>query len=337
MKRIIYIAAILLLVFTVFVFTGCANAVANINGFELKRSEVDLYLDFITSQNPDITSAGNEEMLGFLESQVIEALVINRLLEEHAAKNDISVTEEEFEAEFEEIKGLHVTEEEFLQELKNNNMTLDFLKKELRVQILRNKIFDIETQDVVVSEEEMLQYYEENKDTYFKVEEQARMGHILIRFEGQEGEQDLTGAPTEEELLTKSEAYEKISEIKREIDDGASFEDLAKEHSQDPFSAENGGEMGFIGKGQLVEEFEEAAFKLKDGEVSTIVETMFGYHIIKMYEYQEESYLTYDESKADIKDYIEYINKNEKWEEFLSSLKEKADIEYFVEMTEPPQ
>ncbi len=317
-----------LLICTVFVFTGCAKAVASINGFEIKRTEVDFYLDFIKTQNPELAGPGNEETLKMIEAQVTESLVINRLLEEYAIANEMAVTDEEYENELGKLKAMHATEEEFLQEMKENNITMKFLNKELRMQLLRNKIFDKETADVAASEDEMMEYYEGNKDIYFKTEEQGRMGHILIRFESEDAEA-ITGNPNEEELLSEREAFAKISDIKKEIEEGASFEDLAKKYSQDPFSAENGGDMGFIGKGQLVEEFEKAAFMLKDGEISDIVKTVFGYHIIKMYEYQEASYMTYDESKEDIKNYIEYVNKNEKWEVFLAALQAEADIQYF--------
>jgi foldase protein PrsA len=317
-----------LLLVTVFAFTGCAKAAASVNGNEIKSSEVDFYIDFIKTQNPELAGPGNEETLKMIEFQVTEALVINKLLEAYAQQNDMAVTEQEYENELSKLKAMHATEEEFLQELKANNLTMEFLSKELRMQVLRNKVFDKETADVIATETEMLEYYENNKDIYFKVEEQARLGHILIRFEGENGD-DLTGIPAEEELLSKSDAFQKISDIKNEIENGASFEDLARKYSQDPFSAENGGEMGFIGKGQLVEEFEEAAFLLKDGEISDIVETVFGYHIIKMYEYMEASYMAFDEAKEDIQSYIEYVNKNEKWEKFVAALQDAADIKYF--------
>ncbi len=329
MKKIILLFAIFsLLLVAVFAFTGCAKAAASVNGMEIKSSEVDFYIDFIKTQNPELAGPENEETLKMIEFQVTEALVLNKLLEAYALENDMAVTDEEYENELSKLKAMHATEEEFLQELKANNLTMEFLSKELRMQVLRDKVFDKETADVVVDEAEILEYYEDNKDIYFKIEEQARMGHILIRFESEDGA-EIAEIPAEEELLSKSDAFQKVSDIKNEIDSGASFEDLARKYSQDPFSAENGGEMGFIGKGQLVEEFEEAAFLLKDGETSDIVETIFGYHIIKMYEYMEASYMAFDEVKEDIKNYIESVNKNEKWEKFMTALQDAADIEYF--------
>ncbi|TET50083.1 MAG: hypothetical protein E3J58_04040, partial [Actinomycetota bacterium] len=89
-----------------------------------------------------------------------------------------------------------------------------------------------------------------------------------------------------------------------------------------------GGDLGFITRGQMVEEFEEAAFSLEVGEVSSIVETQFGYHILKVFDREEGRIQEYDEVKESLSTYLSELKKAEKWEEFIMGLIDNAEIEY---------
>ncbi|MBA4535666.1 peptidylprolyl isomerase [Bacillus aquiflavi] len=138
------------------------------------------------------------------------------------------------------------------------------VKRLAKFQLLQEKAV---TKDIKVTEEEMKEYYEN-----YKPEIKAR--HILV----------------EDEQTAK--------DIKAKLDEGAKFEDLALEHSNDPMSAQNGGDLGWFGSGQMVPEFDEAAFKLKVDEISAPVQTDNGWHIIQVTEKKEKK--SYDEMKKDI-------------------------------------
>jgi peptidyl-prolyl cis-trans isomerase D len=122
---------------------------------------------------------------------------------------------------------------------------------------------------IKVSEEQIKEYYEDNLDT-FKEKEQVKARHILFRVP--------QNASKEEEEKVKQKALAVLKEARA----GANFAELAKKYTEDPSGKENGGDLGYFSAGQMVKPFEEAAFKLKKGEISDLVRTPFGYHIIKV-------------------------------------------------------
>ena len=125
---------------------------------------------------------------------------------------------------------------------------------------------------IKISDEDLMKTYESNKGQY----EQVKARHILIAFKGSPAAQQ--GKPE----LTEEQAKAKADELHKQITGGASFEELAKKESDDVGSGSQGGDLGEFGRGQMVPEFEKAAFEAKDGEVTPVVRTQFGYHIIKV-------------------------------------------------------
>ena len=135
--------------------------------------------------------------------------------------------------------------------------------------------------DVKLDEADLRKYYEEHKAEY----EQVHGAHILIRFQGSQvpvraGQKDLTDA----------EALAKAQELRAKIIAGADFADLAKKESDDVGSGNNGGDLGTFKHGQMVPSFEEAAFKLKPGELSQPIKSQFGYHLIKVQTHDSKSF-----------------------------------------------
>jgi parvulin-like peptidyl-prolyl isomerase len=127
-------------------------------------------------------------------------------------------------------------------------------------------------QSIKISDEELKKAYEAGKNDY----EQVKASHILIAFKGSPALQP--GKPE----LTEEQAKAKAEDLRKQIAAGAKFEDLAKKESDDVGSGSNGGDLGAFNRGQMVPEFEKAAFELKPGEVSAPIRTQFGYHIIKV-------------------------------------------------------
>jgi peptidyl-prolyl cis-trans isomerase C len=190
--------------------------------------------------------------------------------------------------------------------------------------LLRDKIFNSVTEDITVSEEEIKSYYGENDETLFQVPEQKKVSHILIKFDVPEGE------TLNDEI--KNKAREQIEDIEQQLKDGADFAELAKQYSQDTLSAENGGDIGFISEGQTVPEFEDAAFALKSGEVSPIIETYYGYHIIKVLEEQDAYIKGFDEVRETIETYLLNNKQIESWQDFVYGLVEVSGIEYTTDL-----
>jgi len=159
---------------------------------------------------------------------------------------------------------------------------------------------------VKLSEEEIEEYYKENKEDFIK-DEEYHLRHILV------------------ETLKEAEA------VLEKIRGGDDFAELAKENSLCP-SREKGGDLGFIARGMTVKPFEDAAFALKVGEISEVVQTEFGYHVIKLEEISPERQKTLEEAKAE----IEYILLPEKQQDaftnWLLSLKDEYNVQIKEEL-----
>jgi len=299
--------------------------VATVNDIPVKQDEVDLYMSFILSQDPDAASSITDEGRSELEINIIDSLLVVKLLEQYAEANNIMISQEEIDMQMDTIIASYESESAFEADLKERNVDRGFLEKELKSQILRNKIFIEATAEVIVTEEQVREYYDENRQTMFTTPERVRVSHILSIFPWVQDQS------IEENEQGKKDALDKIEYVRAQLENGAEFGDMAREYSDDASNSADGGDLGFITRGQMVEEFEEAAFSLEIGEVSGIVETRFGYHIIKVYDRQEAGVQEFEEIKEDISTYLSELYKLEKWEEFIMGLIQEADIEYMTE------
>ncbi|MDP3786433.1 MAG: peptidyl-prolyl cis-trans isomerase [Candidatus Omnitrophota bacterium] len=173
----------------------------------------------------------------------------------------------------------------------------EYLKKEIE-------------QKVAVSDADAKAYYDGNKDK-FKEPEKIKVFHILVDNE--------------------AEAKDILAKLKA----GADFAALAKEKSKDA-SKENGGELGFIAKGQTVPEFEQAAFALQPGQLSDVVKTQFGYHIIKVNEKQPEKELSFDEVKDQLKQMLLSQKQKDRFDSLLKELKDRNKVVIYKDVLMPP-
>ncbi|HYM78095.1 MAG TPA: peptidyl-prolyl cis-trans isomerase [Candidatus Dormibacteraeota bacterium] len=151
---------------------------------------------------------------------------------------------------------------------------------------------------IQVSQDELRNYYDKNREQY-RMPEQVKVSHILIKtpLPGQDGKVDEKGT---------AEAQRRAEDLLKQLKGGAKLEDLAKKYSEDPGSAKQGGSLGWIGKGQTVPEFEKAAFSLPKGQISDLVKSSYGFHIIRVDDKQEAHMKTLDEVKADIEPVLKH-------------------------------
>ena len=321
----VYFLVILVIFLISFLSTSCSSTVASVNGVKIRQSEVDTYLDFLKNQTPDATLPENEEELKAIETVIVNSLIDTRLLEEYADKNGIGVSKEEVSEQFEKIVNSYPSQDDFEKDLKEKEISAKFLKSEIESQILISKVFSEVTKDVSINSEQIEEYYDENKDTLFKVPEKVKISHILVVFSSVEED-------SEAGEKSREEALDKIKYIKAKLEEGEEFEDLAKKYSDDKISSANGGDLGYVSRGQLIEELERIAFLMDIGEVSEIIETSYGFHLIKVTDRQEEFIRDFEEVKDTIKSYLENVSKKEKWESFINSLRENADIKYYIDI-----
>ena len=232
----------------------------------------------------------NDWMRNQIRTSVVDMLVEKALVEQKLTAKKITVTDEQVMAEIAEIaKQQNLKMEDVPEEIAKFGMTMDDLRGQIRMKVQMDKLIEAEMKDKDVTDEDVKKFYEDNPQ-YFEKPEQARVAHILVLTQGKSDDEKAAAKTKIEDLLKKAKA-------------GDDFAALAKEFSEDPGSKDQGGEYTFP-RGQMVPAFEESAFTLKDGEISGVVETEYGYHIIKKYEHLKAEKTPFDDVKDRIKQHL---------------------------------
>jgi peptidyl-prolyl cis-trans isomerase C len=253
------------------------------------------------------------QMYGQVYQSMTDSLIANILLKKSAENSSLAISDAEVDEEIAKIKDGAPEGQSLEDALAANNVEFSQWKEDLRSQMLVGKLVEDKTAGVAeATDVEATAFYKENIDQ-FKTPESVSASHILISTE--EGDTD----------EVKAEKKAQLEKIKADIAAGASFEDQAKEHSSCP-SSEQGGSLGTFGRGQMVPEFETAAFSMEPGAVSDIVETQFGYHLIKVTDRQAEGTRSFEEVKDQLKNYLTSQKKQTALVEYVNGLKEKANI-----------
>lgn len=235
-------------------------------------------------------------------AQVLDSLISKKIIDQEAKKQNISISEDDLNKELDVLKNNYGGEAEFNNALEYYGYNVEDLKKDISMNLKIKKLIE---PSITITDDEIVQYFEENKDT-FNQEEQVRARHILV------------------------ETEEKAKEVKVKLDAGGDFAELAKEYSFDG-SKDIGGELGFFGRGRMVPEFEEAAFSLKINEISEPVKSQFGYHIIQVEERKEAKEAKLDESKDKIRESILNEKINEAYETWYQEKLKENKVENYLE------
>ena len=249
-----------------------------------------------------------------LMKTVLDGMIAEKLQIQEAEKLGMVVTEENLQKALDDIyKKNNITSEQFEIILTNEGSNFDDYKKIIRDQILVSRMVQMQVGSAAaVGERSVRKYYRKNKKNFW-VPEKMKLSHILF-ISGS----DLSGK--ERQLREKT-----AEEILRRIQAGENFFELAKKYSDD-VSAHSGGQLGVVGRGMMLPEFEKAAFDLKVGEVSNIVKTANGFHIIKCDNiipgYTQEFKLV----KSEIKKILGSEMRKKKYHEWMSELKKKSFI-----------
>lgn len=289
-------------------------AVARVNGVAITKQNLDLAMNNIIQQREMMGRPVNDTEKETLKKNILDQLIATELIYQASQKEKLGDLKPEMDKQFNNIKGGFASEEEFNKALSDRNITVETLKKDIEKSVyintlINNKVFS----GVSVSDEETKKEYENNKEA-FNVPEQVRASHILIKIDG--------GATPEQ----KQEARKKIDALRSRAAAGEDFANLAKENSEDG-SKVNGGDLGYFSRGQMVQSFEDASFSLSKDEISPVVETQFGYHIIKVTDKTPARMLSFDEVKENLKAFLLDRYKQEALNKYIEELKKTAKIE----------
>jgi parvulin-like peptidyl-prolyl isomerase len=259
-----------------------------------------------------LTGPDKEIRIKELKEKIIEQMIDEKILIQEGKRKKIKVNNKEIQDGIEEIKKRFATEEEYNQELAKQGISGEKFKEQVKEQLMVIKLIDQEVKAQVVSptDSEIEDFYKQNEAEMVEPE-QVRVRHILIKVD---------------ENTNKEEALKRIKEILKEAKKGkTSFAELAKKYSED-LSAPKGGDVGFFIRGQMVRKFEEAAFALQVGEISDVVETEYGYHIIQCIEKKAGEKKSLEEIRDYLRNFIFQKRMEERYEKWLKGLRDKASI-----------
>jgi peptidyl-prolyl cis-trans isomerase C len=240
-----------------------SETAATVNGVEITRAEVDAQVDILTK---DLESA-DSETVSRLRREVLEQLITQQLLWQAAEARGYTPDVATFNQRFEEVKVGFPSEQQFHEQIKASGFDETTFREDLKRRLAVEQLIARDIAPVgTVGDAEVDAFYAENLDAMQRPEE-VRARHILIHVDSDD---EASGAA----------ARAKIERILAEARSGADFAALARQHSEGPMAAQ-GGDLGFFGHGRMVAPLERAAFALQPGEISDVVSTELGFHIIK--------------------------------------------------------
>jgi peptidyl-prolyl cis-trans isomerase C len=256
--------------------------------------------------------------------QIMPQLVSIEIAKAYAQEHNITVSDEEVDQELAKLKeqvgdqarssGQDMSNQEaYEQALKQNNITEEQLREDIRENLPVQEVQKRVAGDAEPSDDEIQNYYEKNKEAQFTTPEQRCVRHILFN----------------------KDQKEKAKDVKQQLENGGDFAKLAKENSQDPGSAAKGGDLGCLGKGETVPEFEQAAFGAERGEIVGPVQTEFGYHILQVTDVKPEQTRSLQEVESQIRSQLATEKQSEAFNKWIEEQKKERDVKY-LKGYEPP-
>ena len=294
-----------------------SKKVAIVNGTAIVQSELDRGMEGVVQRRAQTGAPMDEAQLKTIKMDVLNNLIKRELLNQESKKEKITVPDEQVTDKLSKIKQRFKGDAEFKDMLTKMKLTEAQIKSQLKEDLAIQALIDKKVVEKInVTEQDAQSYYDTHPEA-FKHPEQIRASHILVTV-------DPKADPAK-----KEEAHKKIESIQEKLKAGGDFATLAKELSDCP-SKEKGGDLGYFTKGQMVKPFEDAALALKPGETSGIVETQFGYHIIKLAEIKPEGIMPYAEVKDQLTQYLKQEKVKAELDSYLAGLEKTAKIEKLI-------
>lgn len=282
----------LCLLLFVITFTACnrkdsgGDSAARVNGKKILRSEVDKYYKNQTAGTPEQPQG---EQAASLRLSILKELVDNEIMMQRAEKLGLLATDEEVDTKINELRAPY-TQEEFDRRLKEKNLTLDDLKRDMRRNLTVDKVLNKEIKSkITISDSDIANYYNQHKAEFNLIEPQYHVAQIVVT--SQPGQvRNLKN----DKAQSEAQARTKIQQILNRVESGEDFATVAMNYSEDPNTAENGGDMGFMPESALRQTdpgTRDAIAKLRAGDVSNVIpvpmgpgsRSIWGFRVIKLF------------------------------------------------------
>ena len=291
--------------------SGCNNTkndAATVDGEPITEKTLDAEVAKLKLQSPSLFDKNSGDMdEGTIRSTLLDELIAQQLLSKEADAKHISVSDSEIEKNIESLKAGYSDEKQFEDALKTAGYTLSTLREQVKWQLLSTKLLEKLVPSSSVSTKEAQAYYNKNKTSY-KVSAAKRSSHILF--------------------ASKDEATAK--KVLKELQDGADFAKMAKKYSTDTASAKSGGDLGWPTQA-YVTEFQKAVDKLDKGEMSGLVKSAYGWHIIKVTDTRKAGQQSFEDAKETVIQTLLSNKRSEAYQTLVSDLRKKAKIVIYDE------
>jgi peptidyl-prolyl cis-trans isomerase C len=293
------------------------SMIAKVNGTPITSGQIEQELNTIVAQYQNSVPPDQlQQMKPKLRTQALENLINTQLLFREADRKGIKPSSDAINTELSGIISRFPSPEAFQQQMTKVGISREQMLKDIEQQLkvttlVKEALVGVET---TITDEEVSKFYQGNPDR-FQSPEQVRARHILLKIN------------TDDVPEVKNQKRLELAGLSGKIQNGADFSKIAEEHSECS-SKQQGGDLGFFERGRMVKPFEEAAFNLKVGEVSDIIETQFGYHLIKVSDHKEARTVPLEEAKDAISSYLKNTKEQQAVNSYIGTLREKADIEY---------
>ncbi|MBW8350695.1 peptidylprolyl isomerase [Bacillus sp. IITD106] len=240
----------------------------------------------------------NEALVKRYGQDTLNSMIEKKVIEQEAKKEKVSISDKEKQKEMDSYIEQYGGKDAFEAALKQSGISKKDIEQDVIQYLSIKKMLEPK---IKITEDDMKKYFEEKKAS-FDEKEQVQASHILVEDE------------------------KKAEEVEKKIKEGKDFAELAKEYSTDPGSAQKGGDLGYFGKGEMVKEFEDAAFSMKIGEISDPVKSEHGYHIIKVTGKKAAKDAKYEDHKDEIKEALFKEKLQSEYQPWLEGIKAKYDI-----------
>ena len=292
---------------------GPADA-ALVNGKSISILELDREVEGFLKKMASTGKVPEKAQMETIRKGVLDELINLELLVQEGKKKGIKVDEGQVANQLKAIRTRFPDEETYKNALTRDSLTVPELKAQIEKKMLVQELVNKEViEKVTVTQEEGKAFYDSHPES-FKQPEQVHASHILIQV-----------GPKADDAERKK-ARKQMEEILKKVKKGENFSALAKQFSQCP-SREKGGDLGLVRRGQTVKPFEDAAFSLKPGETSGIVETEFGFHVVKVTEKMPEKQVSYEEAQEPLKGHLKQTKVQAELARYLEGLKTNAKVQ----------
>lgn len=272
----------------------------------------------------DTANPQNNFLTLIFKDRVINELIIKELVNQEAKKRNISISDSEIDKTIDDIAAKMGGKSQLESKMTLSNVKMEDLRNNIKLDLTTKKLVAAVAGEVKPSEKEVKAFYEKNKKAQFTNPDQVRASHILVSVTDMSDSKAVNAAKTKAEKL--------VTELKANPD---KFAEIAKKNSDDPGSAEKGGDLGFFKKDAMVPEFSKVAFSATPGSISGIVKTQYGFHILKVTDRKKAGITPFVEVKEEISRYIADTHKIKIMQKLLEGAKNTAKIEYMDPQYDP--